>query len=266
MHDKAKTKADFENVLTHHNVPVQLHFYYPKTHYVNRPVPASVEAIMEPLDLSQVVDLDAFVITGSPIDTLDFAEVAYIDEIRDLLAALQHVPNKLYLCWGAMAALYLQYHIDKYNLPQKVFGAFAQDILQPSPLLAGLEDGFMAPHARYAESKMTEILAQPQLIMPAKSQNDDLFLVQNLDMSETFLFSHLEYGRTGLQDEYIRETTAHPDRHYLKPEMPSADVTTMTNADFPWQHTQAQFFDNWLKLVQTKLNSIIGGNIYGQSK
>lgn len=252
MHNKLATIHDFQQILTTYpDIPVELQFFYPKMHYLDQPVPPEVQANLKPLDLNAVVNLDAFIITGSPIEQIDFEQVVYMPEIKALLAVLEKVPTRLYLCWGAMAALYERYQVQKHNLPQKIFGAYPHDILQHNnPLLAGLPEHFIAPHARYAESNIEDIEAHPDLVEVAKSQTEHLFLIQNKAQTESFLFSHLEYGGSGLEDEYIRETTAHPTEHFLRPTLPQATTSTLV-ADFPWQQTQRIFFKNWLIQVQT---------------
>ena len=258
MHNKLATIHDFQQILTTYpEFPVQLQFFYPKMHYLDQPVPLEVQQNLTPLDLKTVATLDAFIITGSPIEQIDFEDVVYMPEVKALLKVLDQVPTRLYLCWGAMAALYELHQVQKHNLPQKIFGAYPHDILQNNnALLDGLPAHFIAPHARYAESNIEDIEADPDLVEVAKSQTDHLFLIQNKAQTESFLFSHLEYGGSGLDDEYLRETSAHPTTHFLKPTVPQSTTSTLTTT-FAWQQTQRRFFKNWLTQVQrwaTKTN------------
>ncbi|MCD2256732.1 homoserine O-acetyltransferase/O-succinyltransferase family protein [Agrilactobacillus fermenti] len=250
MHDKAATKFDLTQALSHFEIPVQLHFYYPTLHYRGRSVPNDVKQLLQPLDLKAVARLDAFIITGAPLETIDFAAITYIQEIRELLQVLQQLPNRLYLCWGGMVALHELYGIHKHNLPHKLFGVYPHHIVTPSPLLAGLQEGFLAPHARYAEMSPSEIEQQPQLKLRAVSKQGQLLLVENHDASEVFEFAHLEYGQKGLLAEYQRETAAHPERTYRKPVHYFKDPDHLSGPQFLWRDTQRHFFYNWLKLVQ----------------
>ncbi|MFD1670829.1 homoserine O-succinyltransferase [Agrilactobacillus yilanensis] len=252
MHHKINTNHDFQQILTRYpEYDVQLHFYYPRHYYDGREIPTAVLKQLQPLDLAEVSKLDAFIITGSPIEQLPFEDVTYIHEIQALLKVLEKVPQRLYFCWGAMVALHELYQIGKHDLPQKIFGAYPHQILTEAPILSGLTNGFIAPHARYAESNIWDIEAHPELVEVAKSRTDNLFLIQNQQGNENFLFSHLEYGGSGLADEYQREVTAHPERHYAKPHATAASVLTLEREAFPWQHTQQQFFKNWLQQIQT---------------
>ncbi|MFD1432301.1 homoserine O-acetyltransferase/O-succinyltransferase family protein [Lacticaseibacillus yichunensis] len=251
MHDKLATNQRLRNALTASGLPVELHFYYPTQHYQDRPVPEAVSAILQPLDLALAADMDGFIITGAPIETIAFDDVTYIEELRALLATLdQHHVTQLYLCWGAMAALDYFYKIRKDILPHKLFGVYPQKIRMQTPLLTGLRDGFTAPHARYAEMNQAQIARDPDLTVAATTVNDELFLVENAARRQTFLFAHLEYGRLGLMQEYEREVAAHPERTYRKPENYFADPAAMCGPEFSWADTQRLFFANWLTRVQ----------------
>lgn len=164
MHDKVDTQKRFRHVLA----DADLTFFYPKTHYQKRQLPAAFAKIAEPLGLVKVGTMDAFIITGAPIEQIPFDQVDYWDELRQLFAFLdeKQIPQ-LYVCWGAMAALNYFYGIDKDALAGKLFGIYRQQILQPTPLLAGLASGFKAPHARYAEMSHQDLAKQPELTVNA---------------------------------------------------------------------------------------------------
>ena len=151
MHDKEDTKRRFERVLTREDCRVNLTWFYPVMHYQDREVPENVRRMSQPLDLNKVKELDAFIVTGAPLEKLDFDDVTYISELQELFDCLSTEGiEQLYVCWGAMVAANYFYGVDKYLLNQKLFGVYSQVILENSPLLEGLSDGFLAPHARYA--------------------------------------------------------------------------------------------------------------------
>lgn len=243
MHDKLDTKERFTKVLPN----ADLYFFYPRQHYQNRPVPAKVTQLAKPLNLEQIDDLDGFIITGAPIDQINFQDVTYMKEVRCLLDKLNQLRMpQLYFCWGAMAALNHFYGIKKQLLPKKVFGIYSHLIIEPHPLLNGLSQGFIAPHARYAEMDKRQIMLDPRLIINSVDDNGHLFMVSAPNRPEQiFIFSHIEYGRNGLKNEYQRETAAYPDHYYQKPENYS-----MTSPLFQWRDTQKIFFDNWFNQVK----------------
>lgn len=243
MHDKLDTQQRFVKVLPN----ADLTFFYPRMHYQNRPVPPEVAKISKPLDLEHIQDYDGFIITGAPLDHLDFDQITYIDEVRCLLQLLnKYKLQQLYFCWGAMAALDYFYDIKKHGLTEKIFGIFPHLIIESHPLLTGLSQGFIAPHARYAEMDKAQIMQDPRLTINSVDDNGHLFMVSSIEHPEqNFIFSHIEYNRNGLKKEYEREIAAHPERHYKKPENYS-----LSNPLFQWKDTQKIFFNNWLNQVK----------------
>lgn len=256
MHDKVDTQKRFEHVLTQTDYQVALTFLYPRTHYRDRMVPKLVQQISQPLNLDRLGEFDAFIITGAPIEQLDFGAVTYIEEIHQLIDRLVELGlPQLYICWGAMAAANYLYGIEKHRLAEKLFGIFPNHIINPGPLLAGLPDGFLAPHARYAELDHRQIIAHPDLILEATTINDDLFSFRARNQQQSFLFAHLEYGRAALLKEYRREKNAYPDREYAKPQNYFLDPVHMRQPQFTWQPAQHAYFTNWLRIVAQSMQN-----------
>lgn len=250
MHDKADTNARFNRVLRLAGLPIVPHFYYPVSHYAGRAVPSAVSAILAPLRIDEAAALDAFIITGAPVEQFAFADVTYIAEVNALLDALAAGGREqLYLCWGGMAALAHQYGIAKHMLPHKLFGVYPHEQLAASDLLTGLPAGFMAPHARYAEMDRAQVQATSALTLVSETPTHHLFLVENAAAHQTFMFAHLEYGPMGLAHEYQREVAAHPERHYRRPEQAFADPAHFGGPVFNWADTQATFFSQWVRRV-----------------
>lgn len=256
MHDKVDTQRRFRHVLTRSARPVEITFLYPQTHYLSRPVPNLVKRISQPLELNQINQYDAFIITGAPIERLPFNKITYIDELHRLIDQLVklNIPQ-LYICWGAMAAANYLYDIEKHQLPRKLFGVYPNHILNSSRLLTGLPDGFLAPHARYAELDHRQISAHPELILEATTVDGQLFSFRARNRQQYFLFSHLEYGRNALLKEYHREKNAHPNWDYAKPQNYFLDPIHMRAPQFKWQPAQQIFFDNWLHIVAQNKNT-----------
>ena len=127
MHDKEDTKRRFERVLTREDCRVNLTWFYPVMHYQDREVPENVRQMSQPLDLNKVKELDAFIVTGAPLEKLDFDDVTYISELQELFDCLSTEGiEQLYVCWGAMVAANYFYGVDKYLLNQKLFGVYSQ--------------------------------------------------------------------------------------------------------------------------------------------
>lgn len=250
MHDKVDTQRRFSTVLNEGDYDVNVQYFYPQTHYQNRPVPTLVQQISQPLVLDQLDQFDAFIITGAPLEQLPFNDITYIDEVHQLIDQLGKLAiPQLYVCWGAMAAANYLYGVQKYQLPEKIFGVFANYRHHNDPFLTGLPDGFLAPHARYAELDVNAIKENPELTITATTKDNRLFSFSALHKKQYFLFSHLEYGRDALLKEYRRERNAHPERDYLKPQNYFRDPLHMKDPEFKWAKTRRVFFDNWLQYV-----------------
>lgn len=245
MHNKVETKNNFENVFNNYNLNPNLIYYYPTSKYANQSVPKEVREHARPLDFTEIKELDAFIITGAPLDGISFQEVTYYPEIEALIDFLnKYQITQLYICWGAMAALHHLYGIQKSPFEQKLFGVYPHLINQQSPLLRGLKKGFKAPHARYAEMNLSQISKISDLSIPVETKNKQDFLIENEQQNQTFLFAHLEYEKNDLYHEYEREIKAavNPTKQIMKPENdPISD-----NFNFAWKHTRFVFFHNWI--------------------
>lgn len=245
MQNKLDTMQDFQAILGNN---VELKFYYSATRYVDRILDQSITKTMQPLDLNEVKNLDGFIITGSPVEKLDFPQVSYFDEINELIDLLDqtNIPQ-LYVCWGAMAALNRLYNIDKMILPHKAFGVFQNQILNKSKLLNNVSDNFPAPHARWAEMNHEQLNNDPTLNIESVSENGLLTLVESTVKHQTFIFSHLEYQRDGLDKEYKREL-ASPK---VKDARPASDYYSPLDQKpmFSWKQTQHNFYNNWLQTI-----------------
>lgn len=245
MQNKLETIDNFQSLF---DDSVELHFYYSATRYVNRHLSSDITEQMSPLDLNDLSTLDGFIVTGSPVEKLAFPQVSYFDEINQLLDKLDelNIPQ-LYVCWGAMAALNHFYKIDKRILPHKTFGIFQNKILSQSPLLTNISNNFPAPHARFAEMDHQQIIEEPNLEISAVSNNGLLTLVEAKKRHQAFIFSHLEYQRNGLDNEYHRELKSPKVKH------PFAAANYYSPLDhrplFTWQSTQRAFYQNWLQTV-----------------
>lgn len=254
MHDKVDTQNRYRKIFAVMPFKVKLTFFYPRMHYLNRKVPEEVAKISQPLDTERVSKLDAFIITGAPIERIPFEDVTYVSEIRCLLHKLDeyHIPQ-LYFCWGAMIAMNYFYGIGKHNLTEKFFGVYPHCIKQPNQLLTGLKPDFLAPHARYTEMNHEEIATEPDLIVNATTDTGKLFLVTSQKHPErNFVFSHMEYDRDGLLKEYQRETHAYPERAYKKPQNYLILKDGEEQPTFAWQNNQKIFFYNWIKQIIDK--------------
>ena len=150
---------------------------------------------------------DGMIITGAPVENMDFADVDYWPELCEIMEWTRtHVHATLHVCWGAQAGLYYHYKIPKYSLPKKLFGVFAHTaIKKQSPLFRGFDDEFYIPHSRHTENHVEDILKVPELELLAVSREAGVFAVKSEDSRQFFITGHPEYDPDTLAREYFRD-------------------------------------------------------------
>jgi homoserine O-succinyltransferase len=150
---------------------------------------------------------DGFIITGAPVEQMEFEQVDYWDEICRIMEWTKtHVTSTLHLCWGAQAGLYYHYGIQKHGLDRKMFGVYEHKVMNRKvPLVRGFDDHFWAPHSRHTEVRREDIAAHPELTILAESDEAGVFLVIAQDGGQIFVMGHPEYDRLTLDREYKRD-------------------------------------------------------------
>lgn len=197
---------------------------------------------------SQVRDssFDGMIITGAPVESLDFTQVDYWDELCAIMDwSTSHVYSTLHICWGAMAGLYHHHHIPKHPLPEKLSGVFRHRPLDlQHPLLRGFDEVFYMPHSRYTEVSRYDIDRHPALQVLAMSETAGVAIVATHDARQVFVTGHCEYDRYTLANEYQRDVqrglSPTVPRNYFPGNDPQA-VPTML-----WRSHANLLFSNWL--------------------
>ncbi|NLZ46926.1 MAG: homoserine O-succinyltransferase [Clostridiales bacterium] len=189
---------------------------------------------------------DGFIITGAPIEHLEFEEVDYWDELCEIMAWTKtNVFSTIHICWGAMAALYYHYGVPKYPLNEKMFGVFPHKINFPNhPLLKGFDDCFYVPHSRYTEILRKDIDKVSRLEILTESSLSGVHIVADINQRQFFISGHSEYDRYSLGDEYFRDLSKglliQPPFNYF----PDDDAEKRPN--FLWRCHANLMFSNWL--------------------
>lgn len=152
-------------------------------------------------------NFDGLIITGAPVEQMEFEEVDYWEEICEIMEwSKSHVTSTLHLCWGAQAALYYHYGIQKHPLDKKMFGIFPHNVMNRRvPLIRGFDDIFYAPHSRHTEVRKEDIERHSDLKILAESDEAGVFLVISDDGKQIYVMGHPEYDRFTLQNEYVRD-------------------------------------------------------------
>ena len=185
---------------------------------------------------------DGLIITGAPIELMEFEEVDYWDELKEIMEwSKQNVKSTLHICWGAQAGLYYHYGIEKIMLPEKKFGVFKHTVCDTqSSLVNGLKQDFMAPHSRHTTVNENDIKKKTNLIITAYSNDAGVFLVENKQKNQIFVMGHLEYDINTLDNEYKRDISKGLDirkpQNYYKNGQPFDS----------WSKNGDRFYSNWV--------------------
>ena len=189
---------------------------------------------------------DGLIITGAPVEQMEFEDVAYWDELKEIMEwSKSNVYSTLHICWGAQAGLYYHYGVPKYPLGNKMFGVFAHRVLKENvELTRGLDDIFFAPHSRHTEIKSKDIEKVKELEILSESDDAGVFIVSTSDYRKVFITGHLEYDRETLKDEYFRDKEKGLEICIPENYFPNDD-TTLEPA-MSWRGSAHIVFANWL--------------------
>ncbi len=243
---KITTETDLVRLLS--NTPLQLDINFMKLQS-HTPKNTPIEHMMmfyRSFEDMQNEKFDGMIITGAPVEQLDYEEVSYWDEITRIFAwARTHVTSTLYICWAAQAGLYYHYGVPKYQLPKKMFGIFPQTPLDAQlPIFRGFDDTFKMPHSRHTELHRDDILARPELTLIAESEESGVSIVMARGGREFFITGHLEYAPDTLDREYrrdrdIRDDVDLPRNYYRNDDPEQGPVVT-------WRAHANLFYANWI--------------------
>ena len=189
---------------------------------------------------------DGMIITGAPVEKLEFEEVNYWDELITVMEwSKKHVTSTIHICWGAQAGLYYHYGIKKELLPKKLSGVYKHRVMnRKEPLVRGFDDVFMAPHSRYTQASRQQILDNPRLKVLADSDEAGIYIVLGDGGKEIFVMGHPEYDRLTLDQEYKRDI----DKG-IEPDLPVnyyPDDDRNRKPLLSWRSHANNLYTNWL--------------------
>lgn len=189
---------------------------------------------------------DGMIITGAPVEMMEFEDVAYWPELCKIMEWTKtHVTSTLHICWGAQAGLYYHYGIPKKQLPEKMFGVFRHKRIHENfNLIRGFDDEFLAPHSRHTYTPLEEMEKHPELLTLCTSQEAGLYLASSLDGKQIFVTGHSEYDSYTLKDEYFRDLDkglpiAMPKNYFPDDDCHKTPIKT-------WRSHANLLFSNWL--------------------
>jgi len=189
---------------------------------------------------------DGLIVTGAPVENMEFEEVDYWDELCSIFEwSKKNVYSTFHICWGAQAALYYHYGVPKYPLEEKLFGVFPHKSLDPyHPLMRGLDEKFYVPHSRHTENRMNDIALVKDLQIISYSEQAGVHLISDMDCRNFYATGHSEYDRETLAKEYFRDVNKGLDIKVPFNYFPDDDPNMIPPVT--WRGTANLLFTNWL--------------------
>ena len=243
---KVTTETDLIRLLSNTPLQLEVSFMKLKSH---TPKNTPIEHMMmfyKDFDILKKQKFDGMIITGAPIEQLDFEQVSYWDEISEIFEWVKtNVTSTLYICWAAQAGLYYHYGVPKYPLERKMFGVFRQYPTDPRlPIFRGFDDVFQMPHSRHTEIRRADIVERPELQIIAESPESGVSIVMARGGREFFITGHLEYAPNTLDNEYRRDRGVRSDvdlpRNYYRDDDPEKGPLVS------WRAHANLLYNNWI--------------------
>ncbi|MDR2518461.1 MAG: homoserine O-succinyltransferase [Spirochaetaceae bacterium] len=244
-----ETEVQLLRLLGNSPLQIDITFLRMQSHESRNAPPGHLERFYIRSDRIFNTRFDGLIITGAPVETLDFEEVDYWQELAAVIDySASNVFSTLHICWGAQAALYRRYRIPKRALERKLFGIFRHKVNERrSPLFRGFDDEFLAPQSRHTASDRDAVAAEPALTIQSEAPETGIFIVTAREGRELYVTGHLEYDPLTLDKEYRRDAAkglpiAIPQNYY-----PGSDPSKQPVVR--WRAHAHLFFSNWLNYV-----------------
>ncbi len=243
---KIVTETDLIRTLSNTSLQLELDLFYMDEHESKNTPREHLQVFYKTFDQIKHHRYDGLIITGAPVELLEFEQVDYWKSLCEVLEwSKTNVTNTLHICWGAQAGLFYHYGIKKYPLPKKAFGVFDHNITDPKvPLVRGFDDVFPAPHSRHTENRIEDLRNHPDLFLLAYSEKVGSNIVVSKDGRQIFISGHLEYNPLTLKSEYDRDvskglTIDVPENYYPENNPKKPPVIR-------WRAHANLLFSNWL--------------------
>lgn len=246
MPEKEKTELQLLRLLGNTPLQVNVSLMHTATYESKNVSKSHLETFYTTFEHVKHRRFDGLIITGAPIEHLEFEEADYWEELTEIMDwAKENVTSILYICWGAQAALYYHYGINKYPLPKKCFGIFKHTVTDPTvELIRGFDDVFKAPHSRHTSVSIEAIRNHPDLMLLSESDEAGAFLIMSKDRKHIMMTGHLEYDATTLRDEYERDLKKGLDIDMPVNYFPNDDASQEPLNS--WRSHTYLLFSNWL--------------------
>ena len=246
MPTKVETETQFMRLLSNSPLQVNITLVYTESYKSKNTAAAHLEKFYKKFEDIRDKHFDCMIITGAPVEVMPFEEVAYWEELTHIFDfADKNVTSTIYICWGAQAALYYHYGIQKHLLPEKLFGIFPHRKLieQHDPLLKGIDDVFYIPHSRHTTVDIEDVRKIKDLVILSESEYTGLSIAKSRDNKKIFLTGHMEYDRDTLKKEYERDVAKGLP---IRPPFNYFTDKSCSEVKVTWTSAANLFYTNWL--------------------
>ena len=246
MPTKIVTETQFARLLGNSPLQVELEFLQTATHKSKNTDPGHMISFYKTFDEIKDSKFDGMIITGAPVELLDFEQVEYWDELCEIMEwSKTHVTSTFHICWGAQAGLFYHYGVKKVPLDKKLFGVFPHTVeYKKSILFRGYDDVFMAPHSRHTTCLREDIEKVPELKILASSEEAGVYVISTEQGRQIFVTGHSEYDADTLNKEYQRDKNAGKEIEVPKNYFKDNDDTKEPVVS--WRSHANLLFSNWL--------------------
>ncbi|NMA74180.1 MAG: homoserine O-succinyltransferase [Bacteroidales bacterium] len=243
---KITTETDLIRLLSNSPLQVEITFMKISSHTPKNTPIEHMKAFYTDFEVLKKEKFDGMIVTGAPVEQLDFEEVTYWSELQEIFSwSRTHVTSTFYICWAAQAGLYHHFGIPKHPLAGKISGVFEHKPLDPlHPIFRGFDDSFYAPHSRYTETRKEDVLKVPEVRLLSESDEAGVYLIEARNGREFYVTGHSEYSPYTLDSEYRRDIAKGlsieiPKNYYKDDDPANAPVVR-------WRSHGHLLFSNWL--------------------
>lgn len=246
MPTKLETETQLLRLLSNSPLQLDIDFLQVKSHKAKNVSRIHMAKFYSTFDDIKDNKYDGMIITGAPVEQLEFEEVDYWDELCMIMEwSKRNVYSTFHICWGAQAGLYYHYGVKKYPLKNKMFGVFPHKSLDIThPLMRGLDDVYYVPHSRHTETRLQDIALIKQLQVISYSEISGVHIISDMDCRQFFVTGHSEYDRDTLAKEYFRDSEKGLDIDVPYNYFPNDDDNAVPIMS--WKSSANIIFSNWL--------------------
>ena len=246
MPKKIETETQLSRLLGNSTLQVDFEFIHTKSHVSKNTSAEHLFTFYKTFDDVKDKTFDGMIITGAPVEQMPFEDVEYWDELCEIMEWTKtHVHSTFHICWGAQAGLYYHYGVNKYPLPEKLFGIFPHKAdYKKSMLLRGFDDVFMVPQSRHTTIKTEDVAAVPELKILASNEKCGIYAIATEGGKQIFITGHSEYDADTLKNEYLRDLNAGlpikvPENYFPDDNPENEPLVT-------WRSHANLLYSNWL--------------------